>query len=341
MEFKDYYATLGIGRNAPADAVKAAFRKLARRYHPDVNPDDPSAERRFKEVNEAYEVLGNPETRRKYDELGANWKLYEQAPPPGGHPFAGAGRFAGGGPDAGGHVRTMSGDDLRDMLGSDGFSDFFRTFFGGVEPGSAGPGRRRHATSRRGRNLEQAIELTLEQAFTGVTRRLVPAGAGGSRSVDVRIPAGVDNGSRVRVAGTGEPGSGGAQAGDLLLRVELLPHPRYTRKGRDLHHSLPIPLTTAVLGGEVPVPTIDGGTVRLKVPPTTQQGQVFRIKGQGMPSLRSGGARGDQYATAHVELPRRLTAAARRHFEALAAMEGADGDAGRGNPRSRATHPTE
>ena len=340
MEFKDYYATLGIGRNAPADEVKAAFRKLARRYHPDVNPNDPSAERRFKEVNEAYEVLGNPETRRKYDELGANWKLYEQAPAAGGHPFAGSRPFAGGGSGAGGRVRTVSGDDLRDMLGGSAFSDFFQTFFGGADPVSAGSGRRAQAASRRGRNLEQAIELTLEQAFTGVTRRLVLAGAGGGRSVDVRIPAGVDNGSRVRVAGSGEPGSGGAQAGDLLLRVELLPHPRYTRKGLDLYLSLPIPLTTAVLGGEVTAPTIDGGTVRLKVPPTTQQGQVFRIKGQGMPSPRNGGARGDQYATAHVELPRHLTAAARRHFEALAAMERTD-DARRANPRPRAKDPAE
>lgn len=335
MEFKDYYATLGIGRNAPADEVKAAFRKLARRYHPDVNPNDPSAERRFKEVNEAYEVLGNPETRRKYDELGANWKLYEQAQAAGGHPFAGSWPFAGGGP-----VRTVSGDDLRDMLGGSAFSDFFQTFFGGADPVSAGSGRRAQAPSRRGRNLEQAIELTLGQAFTGVTRRLVLAGAGGGRSVDVRIPAGVDNGSRVRVAGSGEPGSGGARAGDLLLRVELLPHPRYTRKGLDLHLSLPIPLTTAVLGGEVTVPTIDGGTVRLKVPPTTQQGQVFRIKGQGMPSPRNSGARGDQYATVHVELPRHLTAAARRHFEALAAMERTD-DARRANPRPRAKDPAE
>ena len=178
MEFKDYYATLGIGRNAPADEVKAAFRKLARRYHPDVNPNDPSAERRFKEVNEAYEVLGNPETRRKYDQLGADWKLYEQAQPGGGHPFAGSWPFAGGRPGAAGRVRTVSGDDLRDMLGGDAFSDFFQTFFGGADPVSAGPGRRAQAASRRGRNLEQAIELTLEQAFTGVTRRLVLAGAG-------------------------------------------------------------------------------------------------------------------------------------------------------------------
>lgn len=340
MEFKDYYATLGIGRNAPADEVKTAFRKLARRYHPDVNPNDAAAERRFKEVNEAYEVLGNPETRRKYDELGANWKLYEQSQAAGGHPFTGSWPFTGGGPGARGRVRTVSGEDLRDMLGGDAFSDFFRTFFGGVDPASAGTGRREHAAPRRGRNIERAIELTLEQAFTGVTRRLVLAGTGGGRNVDVRIPPGVDTGSRVRVAGSGEPGSGGAQAGDLLLRVELLPHSRYTRKGRDLHLSVPIPLTTAVLGGKVAVPTVDGGTVCLKVPPTTQQGQVFRIKGRGMPSLRKGGARGDQYATAHVKLPRQLTAAARRHFEALAAMEGPD-DARRANSRARATDPAE
>ena len=338
MEFKDYYATLGVGRNAPADAVKTAFRKLARKHHPDVNPNDPSAERRFKEVNEAYEVLGNPETRRQYDDLGANWKVYEQAQAAGRNPFAGSSPFPGGGAGAGGRVRTVSGDDLRDLLGRDPFSDFFRTFFGGADPAFGGPGARAHTPPRRGRNVERTIELTLEQAFTGVTRRLDLAGAGRRRTVDVRIPAGVDDGSRVRVAGNGEPGSAGARAGDLLLRVQLAAHPRYTRTGCDLHLSVSIPLTTAVLGGEVPVPTIDGGTVRLKVPPTTQQGQVFRIRGQGMPSLRTGGARGDQYATAHVELPRHVSAEARRHFQALAALDPTSGTR-RTDQQARAPHP--
>ena len=345
MEFQDYYATLGVGRSASADEVKTAFRRLARKYHPDVNPDDRSAERRFKAINEAYEVLRDAETRRKYDTLGADWKQYEQAQSAGPNPFAGRNPFAGAGPfAAGGPFSGMGGSGAprgggRQAHGERGFafSEFFETFFGGGPAAgarAAGFGRTR---SGRGGTVEQPLELTLEDAFSGVTRRL--AGANGDRrsTVDVRIPAGVADGSRVRVAGRGAPGPAGA--GDLMLRVRIAAHPVFTRRGHDLSMRCSVPLTTAVLGGEVRVSAIDGGAVRLKVPPGTQQGQAFRIRGRGMPLPPPGGGRGDLYAKAHVELPRRLTAEARRHFEALAGLA-EDGAVEPQPPPPRASQPS-
>ena len=328
MEFQDYYETLGIGRDASADDVKAAFRGLARKHHPDVNPGDPSAEGRFQAINEAYEVLRNPETRRKYDALGANWKQYEQAaaagrdPFAGGSPFAGGWRAAGGGaaPFRGGFRHPLDVEGAGDPFGSAAFSDFFRTFFAGTPPaGAPGAGSRR-APAGRGPTVELPLELTLEEAFAGVTRRLSTATGEQSKAVEVRIPPGVAEGSRVRVAGRGAPGPAGA--GDLMLRVRIAAHPVFTRRGRDLALRCSVPLTTAVLGGEVDVSAVDGGIVRLKVPPGTQQGQTFRIRGRGMPSPRPEEGRGDLYATVHVEIPRRLSAEARRHFEALAALSG-------------------
>src|SRR5581483_7585690 len=227
MEFKDYYATLGVAKTATEKEIKQAFRKLARKFHPDVNPGDQSSEARFKEINEAYEVLGDSEKRRKYDELGANWRMYEQAGAAGGQGAPGAGwnvnfgqGFPGGG--AGGGFRTMTEDEMREMFGdSDPFSDFFHTFFGGS--GGADEGRRgrggRGRGPRQGRDVEQEIELPLEDAFNGTTRRLSIKHDGHARTVDVRIPAGVGDGSRVRISGEGEQGSGGAKAGDLYLRI--------------------------------------------------------------------------------------------------------------------------
>ena len=322
MEFKDYYATLGVGRRASADEVKAAFRRLARKHHPDVNPNDRSAEGRFQEINEAYEVLGDPDTRRKYDTLGADWKQYERAEAAGRNPFAGGGSYTGAAPgsDAAGWSATGGGrrppgvEGVGDPFGSSSFSDFFRTFFEGASGGREPDG---------GRDVEQAIDLTLEEAFSGVARRLVLSLGGRRSTVEVRIPAGVADRDRVRVAGRGAPGPSGA--GDLMLRVRIASHPTFTRNGRDLSMRCSIPLTTAVLGGEVCISAIDGETVRLRVPAGTQPGQVLRVRGRGMPALRADDARGDLYVTTHVELPRRLTAEARRHFEALAALPDIDG----------------
>lgn len=333
MEFKDYYAILGVPKTASDKELKQAYRKLARKHHPDVNPGDKSAESKFKEINEAYEVLGDSAKRRKYDELGANWRMYEQAqqqgqPFPGGSPFGGG--FGGAGGEGGawtinmggpGGTRTMSEDEMRDMFGTeDPFSDFFRTFFGGGGGGEARGRSGRAPRAQKGRDIESEAELTLEEAYHGAMRRISITIGGSARSVDVRIPAGIKDGSRVRAAGEGEAGSGGAASGDLFMRVKIKAHPVFERKGDDLHTKVAIPVTTAVLGGEAQVPTITG-SVRLKIPETTQPGQIFRLKGHGMPVVGKPDAKGDLYATADVQLPRSLTKDQRQTWEQLRKSE--------------------
>ena len=324
MEFKDYYSTLGVAKTATEKEIKQAFRKLARKHHPDVNPGDKAAEAKFKEINEAYEVLGDPEKRRKYDELGANWREYERAAAAGqAGPQAGWGAPFGAGPPGGGGFRTMTEEEMREMFGdADPFSDFFHTFFGG-SMGGEDPRRARsgRARARHGRDVEQEIELGLEDAFHGTMRRLSIKHDGHARTVDVRIPAGVGDGSRVRIAGEGEQGSGGAQSGDLYLRIRLAPHPRFERKGRDLYTRVDLPLTTAVLGGEADVQTLSGKSLRLKIPPATQNGQRFRLRGHGMPVAGKPDEQGDLYATINVQVPRELTPEQREHFEALKRLE--------------------
>jgi curved DNA-binding protein len=323
LDFKDYYTTLGVPKTASEKEIKQAYRKLARKHHPDVNPGDKSAEAKFKEINEAYEVLGDPEKRRKYDELGANWRAYEQAQQQGqpwGAPFGGGAYSANTG-GAGGY-RTMTEEEMRDLFGNeDPFSDFFKTFFGGG--GSSGGGRQRAGRATRvqkGRDIEHEVDLTLEEAFHGTTRRMSIKEGGHARSVDVRIPVGVKDGSRVRAAGEGESGANGGVAGDLYLRVRIRPHAMFERKGEDLHSRVAVPVTTAVLGGEAQVPTISGA-VRLKIPESTQNGQVFRLKGHGMPAVGKPDDRGDLYATVDVQLPRSLTKEQREHYEALRKSE--------------------
>ncbi len=330
MDFKDYYQTLGVAKTVSDKELKQAYRKLARKHHPDVNPGDKSAESRFKEINEAYEVLGDPEKRRKYDELGANWRQYEQAQQqgqgfPGGSPFGGApggGAWninTGGGP---GGYRTMSDEEMHELFGNeDPFSDFFRTFFGGAGPRESGRSRQGRAPrTQKGRDIEHEVELTLEEAFHGATRRVSIKQGGHARSVDVRIPVGVKDGSRVRAAGEGESGGNGGDSGDLYLRVRLKPHAVFERQGSDLHARVGVPVTTAVLGGESQVPTITG-SVRLKIPETTQSAQVFRLKGHGMPAIGKPDERGDLYATVEIQLPRALTKDQRAQWERLRAED--------------------
>jgi DnaJ-class molecular chaperone len=317
MEFKDYYATLGVAKTATDAEIKRAYRKLARAHHPDLNPGDKKAEVRFKEINEAHEVLSDATSRRKYDELGANWRAYEQAP---------AGTAGGGWPGGfggtGGRTqsRTMSPEEMEAMFGvGDGsFSDFFQTFFGGAA--SARPSGR-GARQARGRDIEYAVELTLEEAFTGASRRVVATRDGKERSIDVRIPPGVTDGSRVRATGEGSPSAGGGKAGDLYLRVSLQPHESFERRGPDLYVKVDTPVTTAVLGGEVAVPAITGGTLRLKVPELTPAGRTLRLRGHGMPVVGQPGQRGDLYAAIQVQLPTILSEDTRRLYEALKATE--------------------
>lgn len=331
MEFKDYYATLGVTKASSEKEIKQAYRKLARKHHPDVNPGDKAAEMKFKEINEAYEVLGDPAKRRKYDELGANWRAYEQAEAQGGaNPFAGQWNVNVGGGQPGGGYRTMTPEEMEAMFGdSNPFSDFFTTFFGGggdaFGAGTPGGGRgaRGRARQRPGRDVEHELELTLEDAYHGATRRLAMKHDGHARTVDVRIPPGVSDGSRVRVAGEGETGSGGAKSGDLYLRVRLGPHPLFERKGRDLYAKVPVPATTAVLGGEADVQTLTGRPARLRIPAATQNGQMFRLKGYGMPAVNKPDDKGDLYARVDVQLPTELSPAEREHWEALGKLQGA------------------
>jgi len=316
MEFKDYYSSLGVAKTASQKEIKAAYRKLARKHHPDVNQGDKSSEGRFKEINEAYEVLGDPDKRKKYDELGANWRQYEQAGPTGG---------AGFDPRQSTGYRTMTQEEMDDLFGGEHpFSDFFETFFGGGRQTADPQGRGRAGRARAarvGRDIEQEIELSLEDAYNGAMRRFSIQHDGEARSVDVRIPAGVSEGSRVRVPAEGERGAGGGKAGDLYLRIRLTPNAQFERKGRDLYVRVRIPLTTAVLGGEADVRTLAGKSLRLKIPPTTQNAQVFRLKGHGMPVTGKTGEQGDLYATVDVQLPRELTPEQRAHFEALQQIE--------------------
>jgi DnaJ-class molecular chaperone len=334
MDFKDYYSTLGVQKSATDKEIKQAFRKLARKFHPDVNPGDKTAEARFKEINEAYEVLGDPATRKKYDELGANWRLYEQAEAQGGpNPFGGQwGASPGARADG---FRTMTEEEMAEMFGeAHPFSDFFNTFFGG-RVGGEGGARASRPRQRKGRDLEHELRLTLEDAYQGTTRRLSLKHDGRARTVDVRIPAGVGDGSRVRVAGEGEHGSGGATAGDLYLRIRLAPHSSFDRKGRDLHVKVPVALTTAVLGGEADVPTLSSKPVRLRIPALTQNGQVFRLKGYGMPAVGNPDDKGDLYARVEAVMPTQVSPAEREHYQALAKLAGGSSTAHTGSEEGR------
>ncbi len=326
MASKDYYAILGVPRGAPQKEIRQAYRRLARQYHPDVNPGDRAAEARFKEINAAHEVLSDPEKRRKYDKYGDQWQYADQIEEmqrrAGGRAF----RFGQGGVSF----------DLGDLRGLGDLGDLgsvFESFFGG---------RRRRP--RKGSDIEQRVEVTLEEAFHGATRTLQLASeepcatCGGSgqiaaavchvcqgravvlkaRRLEVKIPAGVDTGSRLRIAGEGQPPTGrGGPLGDLYLVVSLRPHPLFERKGSDLYVDVEVSLTDAVLGAEVEVPTITS-KVLLKVPPLTQNGKAFRLTDLGMPRLK-GQARGHLYARLRVSLPEKLDEREKELFEELRA----------------------
>ncbi len=318
MEYKDYYKILGVPKNATEKDIKAAYRKLARKLHPDVNPNDKSAQEKFKDVNEAYEVLGDAEKRKKYDELGANWQQYEQYQRAGG-PQQGPFQW-GGGNTGGGQYRTVSPEEFEQIFGDlGGASDFFRTFFGG---GAGGPGAgstrgsTRTARPRRGEDIQAPVEVTLEEAYRGTKRMLQFDG----RRIEVNIKPGVRTGSRVRVAGQGYPGMGNGQPGDLYLDIEVLPNPQYERRGDDLYVEVSVELYTAILGGEVRVPTLKGGNLLLKIPPQTQNGRQFRLAGKGMPRLNEPNSFGDLYAKLRVVLPENLSERELKLFRELAEL---------------------
>ena len=328
MEYKDYYQTLGVSQDADEKELRKAFRRLARKHHPDVNPNDPEAEERFKEINEAYGVLADPEKRSKYDQLGDEWNRYQQTGGrPGGFDW---GRWQGDPPGEAqrGHVRYGTPEDLHDLFGEGGsFSDFFGQIFGGMRgtsPGGRSGGFEYQARPQRGRDIEQEIEISLQEAYHGATRVLDKDG----RRLRVKIPPGARSGTRIRLRGEGTPGMAGGQAGNLYLRARILPDPRFERRGDDLHVTVPVDLYTAILGGQTPVPTLDGA-VKLAIPAGTQNGQRFRLRDRGMPHLREPGERGDLYAHLNVRLPAELTAKQQELFKELKrTSEGAPAEKG-------------
>jgi len=313
VEFKDYYSILGVAREASAEEIKKAFRKQARQHHPDVAKDKKTAEAKFKEINEAYEVLGDAEKRRQYDELGASWQ--ERGAPPQG---ARAGRTA---PDGEAHEFHFGGT---------GFSDFFEQYFSGGSrygfPGGghgfagaeAGGGR-----ARRGSDVEGDILVTLEEAMHGTVRPISlqtadpRTGAVETHTFQVRIPPGATDGRRIRVPGQGEPGRNGGPAGDLYLRVRHAAHPDFSTRGADVFHELEVAPWEAVLGVEVVVPTLDG-SIKLRIPPGTVGGRRLRVRGRGLPKGKSG-ERGAFYAVIAVEVPEQISDREREAWEQLRA----------------------
>lgn len=293
--YKDYYRILGVDRNASDKDIKAAYRKLARKYHPDVNPGDKAAEEKFKEVSEAYEVLSNKEKRARYDQFGQYW---EQAGAAGAQPGWETFTFDYGGP----------GGERIDF-GESGFSDFFEMLFGQSRGRGGAATTRRTRAPTRGRDIETEMEISLEDAFSGARKTFTLGG----RRIEVTIPKGVKDGQRIRLAKQG--GEGPAGRGDLFIRVKIRPHPVYERKDDDLYIDVPVDYTAAALGGEAQVPTMSG-RVTMKIPPGTSSGKVFRLPGQGMPKLRENG-RGNLYAKVRVTIPEKLPDQERRLLEQI------------------------
>lgn len=305
MEYRDYYKILGVSKDADDKAIKRAYRKLAVQYHPDKNPGDKRAEEKFKELNEAYEVLGDATKRAKYDQLGSSYSQWERAGgQPGGFDWS---QWTAGRP---GGTRVEVGD-IQDLFGGMGdFSEFFNNIFGGM--GARGA----RAPRARGRDLEQPVEISLEEAYQGTRRILEKDG----RRLEVTIPPGAKTGTRVRMTGEGGPGVGGPP-GNLYLVVNVRAQPGVERRDDDLHMDVSVDVTTAVLGGEVRVTTL-GGDVVLRLPAESQAGQTFRLTGRGMPALRDPKSHGDLYVRLQIRLPKGLSARERELYEELARLLG-------------------
>jgi DnaJ-class molecular chaperone len=335
---KDYYSLLGVKKGATQKEIKSAFRKLARKHHPDVNPGDKAAEERFKEINTAHDVLSDPEKRSKYDRYGENWEQAEA--------FEKARAQYGGAP-GGGHSETFT-FDINDLLRRQGGGRGRSTGGGGFDFGDmlggifGGGGRRQQM---RGQNVEYMTEITLEEAYHGTSRTLTlqteevcptcggtgeianavchTCGGAGQvvrpKRIEVKIPAGAQTGTRVRIAGEGNPGFGGGARGDLYVVTNVRDHPKFERRGDDLIEEVPVPVEDAVLGGEVEVPTIAGKRIAMKVPAMTQSGRQIKLKGLGMPKL-NGNEKGDLLARVRVVIPENLSDDERALFEELREM---------------------
>lgn len=300
MNSQDYYQVLGVARDADSKAIKHAYRKLARQYHPDVNQNNKIAEEHFKQVNEAYEVLSDSDNRKKYDRFGADWRCYHQAGM-GGAAWNGW-RQQANGPNIGYGYKSASDIDLEDLFGNGGFSDIFGNMYGSN-------GNTSYSTRQ---NDEHPIDITLREAYEGTQRTVNKEG----RQLNVTIPAGVKSGSKVRIRAKSSASSAGGSAGDLYLVIEVLPDAHFTRKKANLYTDIEVPLYSTILGGEATVPTLNGNLM-LTIPPNTQNGRRFRLRGKGMPKLKVKDEYGDLYATVRVTLPTKLSEEEKQLFEKL------------------------
>jgi curved DNA-binding protein len=313
MEYKDYYKILGVERSASAEEIKKVYRQLALRYHPDRNPDDHSAEEKFKEINEAYQVLSDKDKRVHYDQLGASYERYTQS---GGRPggFNWEDWFTPGSQAStsyGRNVRVEVGN-LEDLFGG-GFSDFFTRIFGGM--GGPSSVRSRADAGSNQSSYRYEAEISLREAYHGTSRRIEVDG----RRIEVKIPPGTKTGTNVRVADAFSSQSGG-QTGDLFLVIQVAEDRSFEREGDDLHTAVEVDFITAVLGGEITVQTMSGDVV-LTIPAGTQPGQTFRLKGRGMPNLRHPDNYGDLLVRASVSIPKNLTKKERELFQQIADMQ--------------------
>ena len=311
MDYKDYYKILGVSRNADEKAIKKAYRNLARKFHPDHNPGDDKAKERFQEVNEAHEVLSDPDKRSKYDQFGADWERVQQA----GGDFDWSRYAAGGGPNVR-YTYTGGAEDI--FGGAGGFSSFFETLFGNGGFGGFGDmnGQTRRPRATRGQDIQQTVQVSLGEAYHGTTRVLRKDGR---QEREVKIPAGVETGSKIRLSGEGGASMDGGESGHLYLVVDVRPDKRFERKGDNLYTTFDLPLYTAMLGGTAEVQTMNGA-VQLTIPAETQNGKRFRLTGKGMPNLKDPKQYGDLYATASILLPTGLSDEEREHFEKLAEL---------------------
>ncbi|SHI40253.1 curved DNA-binding protein [Hymenobacter daecheongensis DSM 21074] len=304
MDYKDYYKILGVEKTATTDQIKKAYRKLARQHHPDVNPNDPKAEQRFKEVNEANEVLSDEEKRRKYDQLGADYQRYQQS--------GGAGRGPAGGFDWSRYAQGQGGRRAtEDPFGGADFSDFFSSIFGGMGGGQRASGPRPGA----GQDYQAELTLTLEDAYRGGPRTLTVNG----KSLRINIKPGVEDGQTIRLRDQGGPGRHGGPAGSLYITLRLQPDPRYTRTADDLTMEVPVSIYKALLGGEQVVETLSG-PVKIKIKPETANGTRLRLRGKGFPNYQHPDKAGDLYLHLTLALPQHLTEQEKELFGQLAAL---------------------
>ncbi|MDR3610914.1 MAG: J domain-containing protein [Ignavibacteriaceae bacterium] len=291
MEFKDYYKTLGVDKSATKDDIKKAFRRLAKKYHPDKNAGDKASEEKFKEVTEANEVLSDPEKRKKYDQLGSNWKNYQNAEPGGSEWYR---NYQG---TQGGEGAHFSGnyDELFGNVG--GFSDFFESFFGG------GMSQSKQARPRKGKNYEASLSISLEEAHRGTEKEFTIDG----KKIRIKIAPGIEHGKKLRLKNQGSQGIAGGEKGDLYITIKVESHPLFERNGNDLYYNLNIDLYTAILGGKKTILTLDGKKINVNIPPETENGATLRIKEMGMHYPDNNDLRGDLYVKINVKLPKQLS----------------------------------